>query len=402
MGRDARTGRRRARLGGAALLVIAAATVAVLDAWDDQDDSRTDAAVQATPTTSTTSAAPPAADAGSSALLPLSVDDGDWIGRADLVAADADEVVLVTFSGEELARGPRGDLRLDHPERGVDFDTAGAGITLTPAPVLDPPIDGCPAVHGAALVRAAVCGREPDTDEIRLVSSDGTSRLLTGPAGEVGHWQHAIPSPGGNHVLAQWSTECEVPQAYLIDVATTDRRLLSPAGAASVAVGWAPDGQAIVSYPDLACGSPGPEPGTYLVEPSDLSRRKIHAFSEAALFTKLISWRANRLERVMARAHDHLGLEAGGGQPSHGGGDVEDGIVFEGHEVGVYGVPLDEHQPLDDTAERYRFRCGDDLWYLNDYGPAGAYDDSDPDRALLARAANALIPGLYCTRASTG
>jgi hypothetical protein len=89
-------------------------------------------------------------------------------------------------------------------------------------------------------------------------------------------------------------------------------------------------------------------------------------------------------------------------QPSHGGGDAEDGIVFEGHDVEVYAAPLDE---LPDQREQrpgeLRFTCGEARYFLFDYGPSEETTPPPPDRDLLQRAADRLVPGLYCTRGPT-
>ena len=52
--------------------------------------------------------------------------------------------------------------------------------------------------------------------------------------------------------------------------------------AETIATGWAPDGQAIVGFMPGACGE-GSEPGTYLVDPRRLQRRRIHPDYEAVL-----------------------------------------------------------------------------------------------------------------------
>jgi hypothetical protein len=251
-------------------------------------------------------------------------------------------------------------------------------------------------------VLAAVCGPEPETDEVKIVGLDGSRRSLAGPVIELGHWRFAVPSPNGRWVLAQWSGECEVTQAYLVNVRSGQRRPVIGGGVASNAIGWAPDGRAIVGLPTAACGRTSGQTGTYLVDPATGRRRRIHAYSQGAHFTGYLSYRANRLERVMIRAHRELGLEYCCTQPSHGGGDAENGFVFEGHDVEVLAVPLDElrysSEPRPGTLS---FTCGSARYFLFDAGPSGSLDDPVPNRRFLERAARRLVPGLYCTPGPT-
>lgn len=106
-------------------------------------------------------------------------------------------------------------------------------------------------------------------------------------------------------------------------------------------------------------------------------------------------------EEVVLIAWDgsELGLGSCCMQPSHGGGDAEDGFVFEGHTVAVYAVPFDELRYGGESGQdALWFDCGGVRYHLFDGGPAGEVGDPPvPDRALLERAARRLIPGLYCT-----
>lgn len=324
-------------------------------------------------------------------------------GGGDPENPEDDEVVLVTVDGTELGRGPLGRLPRNNPDLGVDFEDRGGGVVLSTAPALDDPLPGCGAVHGGGGLRVAVCGPGPETDEIRVVGADGSSRLLIGPAAEVGHWRYALPSRDGRSVLAQWSGKCEVPAVYLVNTRTGQRRPVVTAGVASTGIGWAPDGRAIIGLPVAACGAGFHSPGTYLVDPDDLGRRRrIHDYSEGAPFTGYLTYRANRLERVMSRAHDDLGLEICCNQPSHGGGDAEDGIVFEGHDIQVHAVPHDElPRATPDRPGELRFDCGRARYFLLDYGPEGSTGEAAPDRPRLDRAAKLLVRGLYCTPGPT-
>jgi hypothetical protein len=91
----------------------------------------------------------------------------------------------------------------------------------------------------------------------------------------VGHWRWAAASPDGKTILAQWSAECEVPQAYLLDAEGGKPRPLAPDYAFSEAYGWTTDGRAIVFLPKLpACGTEF-KPGLYLISPDGRQRTRI-------------------------------------------------------------------------------------------------------------------------------
>jgi hypothetical protein len=125
--------------------------------------------------------------------------------------------------------------------------------------------------------------------------------------------------------------------------------------------------------------------------------RRIHPNHEAVLLTSVRGFFANRLERVLGRAHDELGLEVCCNQPTHGGDDAEDGMVFGGHDIEVYAAPLYE---LPDQRPRQpgelRFDCGTARYHLVDHGRSGSADPPGPDTALLGRAAARLVARLYC------
>ena len=113
------------------------------------------------------------------------------------------------------------------------------------------------------------------------MAADNTTRLLAGPVAPNGHWRYALPSPDGRWVLAQWSGECEVPVAYLFPAIRGQGHPVAGPDAETIAIGWTPDGRAIVGFMPGACGE-GNEPGTYLLDPNTLERHRIHPSFEAA------------------------------------------------------------------------------------------------------------------------
>jgi hypothetical protein len=95
------------------------------------------------------------------------------------------------------------------------------------------------------------------------------SRVEGHPGQRDGFWAYALPSPDGSRLLAQWSGECEVPNAFFIDgnrVVTVDGYdHLGPASD-SWALGWTRDGRAVVTLAGGACSSRFPRPGVYLLD----------------------------------------------------------------------------------------------------------------------------------------
>jgi hypothetical protein len=108
--------------------------------------------------------------------------------------------------------------------------------------------------------RPAGCRR---TDALLFVCGrtirDG-SRVVARAPGRIGHWVWAERSPRGDAVPAQWSAECEVPVAYLI----ADGRLRAY-GRESVALGFLPDGAALIHFPNGACAGTTQRRGIYTV-----------------------------------------------------------------------------------------------------------------------------------------
>jgi len=83
----------------------------------------------------------------------------------------------------------------------------------------------------------------------------------------VGHWAGVRLSPDGRTLLAQWSAECETPQAFLVTRGTGSVRRLGGAADDSIALGWASDGRALVHFPTSVCGGTyRGGPGVYAVD----------------------------------------------------------------------------------------------------------------------------------------
>lgn len=389
--------------GGAALAVAAAVTGFVVIAGDDQP-TRVDTADQPAPAPAPAPVAPePDTPAPATATTgPASPEPGtlpltlDGTQPPSLLVWDNTEMAVIDYSGKELARAPMGGWYPRRPDLGVYFvngDTGGAkpqdGVAV------DDPIPGCEAVHGRGGLLVAACGGPggQGESEIRIVGVDGTSRRLTGPRFEIGHWRHALPSPDGRWVLAQWSAECEVPIAYLVDVASGRVEDVAPAGTDSYAIAWAPDGRAVVGIGAGPCSNDGiTRTGTFLVDPDRQVRTRIHDFFAGAPVGPHYAL-SNRLERRVDRARSELGLEGCCGEPSHGSESSSDGMVFEGAEIGIFAVPPALAASLDPVRpSELRFRCGDDTYTLDEF------DSNRPDRARLARAADQLVSRLYCAR----
>jgi hypothetical protein len=143
---------------------------------------------------------------------------------------------------------------------------------------------GCVVASRRAPNWILLCGRIPSgtvlpTSIEELVS--GSRRLIVGPPVRRGpdrrihgHWVYVKVSPSTHRLLAQWSGECEVPTAFLVE-----RRKVRPFGAGthagapeSGALGWLRDGSAVVHFPVGACGRSLRTPGTYVISRSGKPR----------------------------------------------------------------------------------------------------------------------------------
>lgn len=304
------------------------------------------------------------------------------------------EMALIDYSGKELARAPMGRWYTNDPDLGIDLVTSGRGVKPVDAVAIDDPIPGCDAVHGRGGILAAACGG-PTGDgptEIRVVGADGEARRLTGARHHTGHWRYALPSPDGKWVLGQWSGECEVPSAFLIEVASGRVDDVAPAAVESNGIGWTPDGRATVGIGSGPCSQDTSDTGTFLVDPTRKVRTRIHPFSAGTT----VQWAHqpyNRLERRVDRALDELGLEGCCGEPSHGSEINTAGMIYEGTQIEIHAAPVSLAGKLDPPRpDMVRFRCGNDIYSLLEF------DSNRPNMARVARAADRLATRLYCTR----
>jgi hypothetical protein len=102
---------------------------------------------------------------------------------------------------------------------------------------------------------------------IKLRTPSGRLRVAAKAPGRIGHWERAAFAPRGNAFFAQWSAECEIPVAFLIADG-----VMRPFGArkypdvpSSMALGWLPNGSAVVHFPESACGRTHRPAGVYAV-----------------------------------------------------------------------------------------------------------------------------------------
>jgi hypothetical protein len=95
---------------------------------------------------------------------------------------------------------------------------------------------------------------------------EGPEPTLPPPPGEPdGHWRYTIERVPAA-VLAQWSGDCEVPVAHWIEGGDSEVVTggVDPSTApSSLALGWSPDGEAIVQVSEGACGGTTDDPGIY-------------------------------------------------------------------------------------------------------------------------------------------
>jgi hypothetical protein len=137
---------------------------------------------------------------------------------------------------------------------------------------------GCSTTDHRGPLTVAVCGYPISEQRPTIQVSNGTTRVIAGPAtpGKVGNqydgnWEYALASPDAKWVLGQWSGECEAPAAYMINVATTQRTplggLVRGQQPEAFALGWTANNLALVDFLAPVCSSGIPRAGVYLMRP---------------------------------------------------------------------------------------------------------------------------------------
>lgn len=153
----------------------------------------------------------------------------------------------VATSSDLLMRDKRGSLyALDRRGRRVHQVSDGP-----------PPQRACRVTDRRGGLRLVVC-----KSTIKI----GT-RIVARAPGKVGHWERAAFAPRGNVFFAQWSAECEIPVAF--HVANGVMRVYGASSfreaPSSSALGWLPNGNAVIHFPNGACGKSQGAPGIYQV-----------------------------------------------------------------------------------------------------------------------------------------
>jgi hypothetical protein len=125
---------------------------------------------------------------------------------------------------------------------------------------------GCRLADARFRLELLVCGRTVKAARYRP-GAKPLLRVVAAAPGRVGHWERAAFALTGKAFFAQWSAECEVPVAFLV----TGTKMHPYGGKtlddapSSVALGWLPDGSALVHFPKGACGGTFRLPGIYAV-----------------------------------------------------------------------------------------------------------------------------------------
>jgi hypothetical protein len=116
-----------------------------------------------------------------------------------------------------------------------------------------------------------------ERSDLMLMTPEGTTLITEAPytvpkVGAVGHWDSVVPSPDGSTLLAQWSGECEIPEAFFVSLYGSGARPLIPhgrhGGPNTTALGWSPDGRAFAFVPKSpGCGGEFDRSGVYRFDP---------------------------------------------------------------------------------------------------------------------------------------
>lgn len=415
-------------LAAAAVAVLVAGAAMVVTARRDGESVQTDVPSSSGSTstteggTSSTSTRPGPASTSLPPETPVDIAAAyegtplDQLPDGGLAFVEDGRVTLATWDGEDLGTFPADLLN------GLGSEAAqrlvvqtGFGLAALESQVIEE-ADGCLA-HGRGAVRVAACG--PEQGELALLDPNGGRTAVAGfpLAAPVGRWRWADPSPDGRWLLAQWSSECEVPTAMFVrpdgsGVRTVDGSSSISDAPTSGAVGWTPDGRAVVLFPESACGLADEEPGIYAIDPDTGDAELLRPGGEVGVGEWVNAGSSNDLERQVAEALTAMGAEPCCGEPSHGSASVSTGMVVDGREVAVGGVPFGDGVPplgvpltatevdgfpaavgTSDGRPLLAFTCGGTRWVLSAW-PAGEAPATADD---LATAAARLIPYLHCT-----
>jgi hypothetical protein len=147
-------------------------------------------------------------------------------------------------------------------------------------------VPGCRVTDARSQLELLVCGHTVKTAVYGPARAKPTVRIVARAPGKIGHWERAEFAPRGNAFLAQWSAECEVPVAFLVAA-----EVMRPYGGrtmrdapSSVALGWLPNGNAVVHFPSGACGGAFRVPGIYEVPRVGKSRLLLRTPSRSASY----------------------------------------------------------------------------------------------------------------------
>jgi hypothetical protein len=185
------------------------------------------------------------------------------------------------------SRAGLGRVERRDPPREVPFISEGRDVVTAGGRALDlrtdtffkvPPLCTVGTGHGPRWV--LLCGSARSLSEtpqaiVELVGGKIVRRApVKSPApntSPIGHWVGVQLSPDGRTLLAQWSAECETPQAFLVSRRTGTVRRLGGAEDNSIALGWTNNGRALIHFPTGLCGGTyHGGPGVYAVNRGQL------------------------------------------------------------------------------------------------------------------------------------
>jgi hypothetical protein len=208
---------------------------------------------------------------------------------AGFAVAHGDTVVLYTMTGRRFrvlhhvrivgARFNRHPWLRDRKGRYLQMRGGRTVFRATRRPQLAIESEGssCIVTDDSRRTSVKVCVVPTSDNELhtRLTVTHGghTLTVRSYPPGlPGGDWEYGTVSPNGQQLLAQWSGECEVPQAYLVDISSgaihpVDGDISADAPE-SQGLGWSAAGLPVVDFPTAACGSGVSKAGVYLTSTS--------------------------------------------------------------------------------------------------------------------------------------